>query len=723
MKISGLLPLQLPILLPLLPRELLSDNSDSCPFEVTGSVLGLDDSLRYLGKLELDGRANLHGSVEVEASIVQAKREIPDILNGLADALGDAFRRRLFDDGGSGLTSDSTREAKKMNKAKAAPLLATDIIKLERDGTVLTWGGGLQTSSSRPDQQWYLRKCVETDLASCLGQDASWTDTIGTVSSGDVVSWVSVPHRMCYDCSDGTCSQESYPPPSGRWGTLFRIIKVGFDGREAVDGTAITNGDTVYFYGMQSMQWDPAHIINCDSVSCSGSSANTVHGSKFVIVQGTDRELRSDSYLRDVCTIIDSKPAVINGWLHLVAFQDSPEVWEKGWTTTGNLPRSLFHCDTNRSSVKDSERVFPGDGVIKAHLGADRESFETPGQVRSVWQLKPETDEQAETAFLVDKPISKTQEYLHEHGDGEEVPGEAVIEKVGFDSWRSLWVTPPHNRTSTWHLALVKCADPDVVSALRDAKDMLCQWAFNFKVRTNCLVKNKPIPPPPQVPILDERLKVSGPLQSGGLCLTFDSSEMTAHMQPCNGGNEQIWFFHQHALHNQAAPTLCLDWTRQRDVYLLKCNEWGVDGSGWRSQQDWYFDGAALTTKKSASWCLDYTTNNYHAAYMSDCRHGEAKQWTHKSRRKPVKKPVLRTVISQKEEDSPHRGILTSGILTALGIMACLLVWWQCCAKTRRFPGLQPEANEEVPMRTIGIGGSVAKPMALPQQVYSMLAD
>lgn len=163
------------------------------------------------------------------------------------------------------------------------PLLPTDEIKLQKDDKFVTWGGALQQPSSTDEQVWYLRKCSGTGASACLGQDEAWTSTTSAIKTGDVVAWVSKSSGQVYDCAGSPCTQQPYPPPHGHWGTPYRISKVNDDGTVAADETAISPGDSVYFFGMRNNVWTPTWIIDCSSSSCGGSSSNTIAGSTFTL--------------------------------------------------------------------------------------------------------------------------------------------------------------------------------------------------------------------------------------------------------------------------------------------------------------------------------------------------------------------------------------------------------------------------------------------------------
>eukprot|EP00418_Pyrodinium_bahamense_P075427 CAMPEP_0179067916 /NCGR_PEP_ID=MMETSP0796-20121207/29739_1 /TAXON_ID=73915 /ORGANISM="Pyrodinium bahamense, Strain pbaha01" /LENGTH=620 /DNA_ID=CAMNT_0020764967 /DNA_START=1 /DNA_END=1863 /DNA_ORIENTATION=+ len=169
----------------------------------------------------------------------------------------------------------------------ADPLLPTAAIRLHRDGSSVTWGSGLQPSSSASTQSWHLRKCSGTDASSCLGKNEAWTSTTSAIVSGDVVAWENDASGKVYDCAGASCSQQPFPPPSGHWGTPFRIFKVDAAGEAAAAGTPISLGDSVYFYGMQSSRWAPGHIINCGETQCGGSASNTISGSLFSVLPET----------------------------------------------------------------------------------------------------------------------------------------------------------------------------------------------------------------------------------------------------------------------------------------------------------------------------------------------------------------------------------------------------------------------------------------------------
>lgn len=154
------------------------------------------------------------------------------------------------------------------------PLLPTKAIVMNKDGKALEWGSGLKDKTGAENQEWYLRKCSGTTYDECLGKASAWLDTTDAVTSGDVVAWTSKSSGRVYDCAHGACSQQAYPPPSGHWGTPYRIVGPKAAEGDEEDGSQICMGDAVWFYGLQSTSWTKTHIISCTESGCTGSSSN-----------------------------------------------------------------------------------------------------------------------------------------------------------------------------------------------------------------------------------------------------------------------------------------------------------------------------------------------------------------------------------------------------------------------------------------------------------------
>jgi len=143
-------------------------------------------------------------------------------------------------------------------------------VKWMRSGnsrTAVQYPGGLRAVASTTYQNWVIKKAISG--RNPLRGAAQWHRDRSLIRSGDTVSLYNPAARKVYDCAWGKCTLQPFPPPSGHWGTPYRIYLV--NGRK---GQVITKGAAVYFDRMWAAKWNTGYSLNCSSSQCTGVKMN-----------------------------------------------------------------------------------------------------------------------------------------------------------------------------------------------------------------------------------------------------------------------------------------------------------------------------------------------------------------------------------------------------------------------------------------------------------------
>jgi len=243
-------------------------------------------------------------------------------------------------------------------------------------GAKLEWSGAagrINGAASVGSSQWHLKKCVFGDCSTgALGSASQWTSAGSDASelkTCDVVAWFSTNSHRVYDCAWGTCTSQSYPLPSGNWGSPYKIRKQGH-----ACGQPIKNHDEIYFSRMYSGVFVDSYYLACTTGQCRGTTDGTK--TSFSIVRQEVMPTLSD---KDTVTLRDSSNNYLewsggSGRVNIVASASSRQ-WQmkkctsgscsagalgsaSQWTTAGSDASELKTCDVVAWFSTHSQRVY-----------------------------------------------------------------------------------------------------------------------------------------------------------------------------------------------------------------------------------------------------------------------------------------------------------------------------------------------------------------------------
>jgi hypothetical protein len=237
-------------------------------------------------------------------------------------------------------------------------------------GAKLEWSGAsgrINGAASVGSSQWRLKKCVFGDCSTgALGSASQWTSAGSDASelkTCDVVAWFSTNSHRVYDCA---CTSQSYPLPSGNWGSPYKIRKQGH-----ACGQPIKNHDEIYFSRMYSGVFVDSYYLACTTGQCRGTTDGTK--TSFSIVRQEVMPTLSD---KDTVTLRDSSNNYLewsggSGRVNIVASASSRQ-WQMKKCASGSCSAgalgSASQWTTAGSDASDSRPAMSSLGSARTAI-------------------------------------------------------------------------------------------------------------------------------------------------------------------------------------------------------------------------------------------------------------------------------------------------------------------------------------------------------------------